>query len=132
MPFSFGQPVDGQAVLTHVGSVDVKVGVQWARLGFRFLCHPRAGEDYLSVYVGRLSLDEAVSRITLQQSPSGRPGDAVRYAIAESLIRRGFTLTHEPDACEEHAAVKYGSEWTEDVAKSFDNCFQEHIRYCHG
>lgn len=131
MPYEPGQPVDAQETITHVGICDSKLGK--GRLAFRFLCEPRPDDlGALSVYVGRLGVQEAVLLITLGQSPNPRPGDAVRYSRASLLLDQGFSLTHAPDFSDEHVLVKWDGEWDEDVSKRLDRCFEEHVRYVYG
>ncbi len=127
-----GDPVDPGYEVTHVGNLDgPKLSGRFARSTWRFVCRPRQiegqPESYVSVYLGRLSLSGAIERIGLGQRPV-LADDVVRYGQVQRLLDAGFKVTHEPDACEEHVAVKSEGEWDEEVAKAFDDCFRDYLR----
>jgi hypothetical protein len=131
-----GEAVQGDLTVTHVGEFDTpKITSGWERTLWRFRCRPRPAvpggrdaEDYVSVYVGRLTLDEAAERLTGGQTLVARPTEAVRYTKVQTLVAAGFDVTYEPDMWEEHAAVRYEEEWNDDRAKLFVACFREHLR----
>lgn len=106
MPPNHEEPVDPGKTVTHVGSVDRKGTGKWHRLNYRFQCLLDDGEDEMSVFVGRLSVEQAIDLLTLGVRAS-TPTDAVRYAQAGDLLGEGFRVCHTPEMVEEHVSVKW-------------------------
>ena len=124
-----GEPVDPSAYVTQVGDVDSKVKGKNGRAEFRFQALLREDQDEteMSCYFGRMSIAEAVERISLGARPV-IPMDAVRYASVNALLKNGFQVVHSPDIIVEHVSVTIDREWNGDVARLFEACFSEYVR----
>jgi hypothetical protein len=52
--------------------------------------------------------------------------DIVRYTTAERLTNAGFRVRSTPSRMiPNHVSVEYDGDWTDDVAKRFDDCFDQ-------
>jgi len=54
------------------------------------------------------------------------PWDAVRYTTVGRLRDAGFRVESTPSRMiPNHVSVQYDGDWTDDVAKRFDDCFDQ-------
>lgn len=91
-----------------------------ARSGFRRA--PRPGiEQGISLIRGALTVEEA-TRLVCRRA--ARRGDAARHTTVRRLVQAGFSVVPTPTRwIPGHVRVRYPGEWTTDVARRFDRCF---------
>src|SRR5829696_1257667 len=90
-----------------------------------FRMAPRPHEQDVSLLAGRLTTREAAMAVR-----HGRreffPWDAVRYTTVGRLRDAGFRVESTPSRMiPNHVSVQYDGDWTDDVAKRFDDCFDQ-------
>jgi hypothetical protein len=86
-----------------------------------FRTAPRAGERDVSVLAGHLTRRQAALAVR-QEFVAWR--DIVRYTTVERLRNAGFRVRSTPSRMiPNHVSVEYDGDWTDDVAKRFDDCF---------
>ena len=97
---------------------------QYGRRTSGFRCEPRADEPDVSLLLGQLTADEA--RILVVPWGHTTEDDMVRYALADCLRDKGFTICLTPSRMiPGHVSVEYEGEWNDDMCEAFDECFTE-------
>ncbi|WP_131789566.1 hypothetical protein [Candidatus Protofrankia datiscae] len=91
--------------------------------GPAFRRRPRWGrEQAVSVIIGDVTPKQAATTIGLNH----RRGDGVRRTVVGRLEAAGFYVRHAPSPMNpDHALVGRHGDWTEDVSRAFDACFDE-------
>ena len=114
------------AIELHAGMVLTQFGLRTGRGLASFRMAPRRHEQDVSLIAGRLTPREAAMAVRHRQ-PEYFPGrDIVRYTTVERLIVAGFRVRSTPSPMiPNHVSVEYDGDWTDDVAKRFDGCFDQ-------
>lgn len=114
------QPIklDDTLVLTQYGA---RPPASTGRAQPHFRTAPRAGERDVSILAGRLTRRQAALAVR-QEFLAWR--DVVRYTTVGRLSNAGFRVRSTPSRMiPNHISVEYDGDWTDDVAKRFDDCF---------
>jgi hypothetical protein len=91
------------------------------RVFFRNRPNPRAPERGMSLLAGQLAPYEAAMTVRQEWVPRR---DGVRWTTVEQLTAAGFVVRSTPNRMNpRHVSVEHEGEWTDDVAKRFDDCF---------
>jgi len=88
-----------------------------------FRTAPRADERDVSVLAGRLTSHQAAMAV---RQEFVRWRDVVRYTTVQRLRNAGIQVRSTPSRMiPNHISVEYDGDWTDDVAKRFDDCFDQ-------
>jgi|SRR5829696_4275355 hypothetical protein len=96
------------------------------QLGPKFYDHPKPGQSDVSLWCGRLSLEDmlyVVGGIGRQQ----KKRDAVKYYRVGCLQAAGFLLVLDDEPVSEawHVSVQVEGQWTEEHRTAFRSCAED-------